>query len=205
MHEILEHSFYLGTFTLLVLCGLGIPIPEDLTLITCGYMVAREYGHFGPLIPTAIAGVVIGDVLLFEIGRRYGKKVEKWPILGRFLTDARLEWARDKYRRYGGRMIFASRFAAGMRAAFHVAAGMLDVPLWKFILYDGLASLLSVPVLIWLGWYFADDLDRLIRFEHRSQIVIMSILGAILVIGLLLRWRTLGKIEHPDPPADKSP
>jgi membrane protein DedA with SNARE-associated domain len=196
MTTLLQQFFYPAIFLLLIACGLGIPLPEDLTLITAGVLAAQGYGRLDIAIVIAIFGVVGGDTILFEIGRRYGKGVERWPLLGHVLTESRIERARYAYRHYGGWMIFASRFLSGLRAALHLAAGMLGVPLWKFVLYDGLASLVSVPVFVWLGFYFSEDISKVIRFEHRSQWVILGLVGVI--AGTWLGYHFWRK-QHPKP------
>jgi len=36
------HFSYLGLFAVLILCGLGLPVPEDVALLTGGAAIASE-------------------------------------------------------------------------------------------------------------------------------------------------------------------
>ena len=203
MVQFLENFYYPGILLLLLLCGLGVPIPEDITLVTAGFLAAQGAGRIDIAILISIVGVLAGDCMLFGIGHRYGRDVQGWPLIGRVLTDTRIEKARWAYREYGGSMIFASRFLAGVRAAFHLAAGMLGVPFWKFVIYDGLASLVSVPLIVSAGWYYSDDIEKLLKWEHRGQWIIVSII--VLIVGALAgyhRWRK--KHPQPLPPRDSA-
>ena len=39
---LIEHFPYLGIFILLILGGIGLPLPEDTTLILCGFLVSND-------------------------------------------------------------------------------------------------------------------------------------------------------------------
>ena len=59
----LEHVTILGLFFALLLAGLGIPIPEDLILITAGVLAYQGVIHLGWAIPILYIGVLSGDLL----------------------------------------------------------------------------------------------------------------------------------------------
>lgn len=54
---LVEHFPYLGLLVLLVLGGLGLPFPEDTTLILCGFLISTKVVKlfpaftFVPLLP----------------------------------------------------------------------------------------------------------------------------------------------------------
>ena len=49
---------YSSIFSVLFICGLGIPIPEDLTLVTAGYLVYLENIDLGMAILVCFIGVL---------------------------------------------------------------------------------------------------------------------------------------------------
>jgi len=67
-----EQFIYGGLFVVLILCGLGLPFPEELTLLTGGFFVHLGIARFYPILAVAFAGVIIGDLIIYSIGRRWG-------------------------------------------------------------------------------------------------------------------------------------
>ena len=63
---------YPAVILLLVLCGLGVPLSEELIVITGGLVVARSGGSLPGMMLAAYVGMLIGDSLLFRIGRPRG-------------------------------------------------------------------------------------------------------------------------------------
>ncbi len=72
----------------------------------------------------------------------------------------------------------------GFRAAVFFSAGTLHVPFRKFLIYDGVAALISVPAIVGAVYYFGDQLDKVVRIikgiEHGLIFVIFAVILAIL-------------------------
>ncbi len=68
----IEHFTYLGLFVVLMLCGLGLPIPEDVALLAGGYLAHRGITRYPITLAVSLLGVVTGDNSLFFMGRRFG-------------------------------------------------------------------------------------------------------------------------------------
>jgi membrane protein DedA with SNARE-associated domain len=62
-------------FFVLLACGLGIPLPEDVALILGGFLVYEEKAQLVPMMVTGYLGIIIGDSMIFYFGRRLGTKV----------------------------------------------------------------------------------------------------------------------------------
>jgi L-seryl-tRNA(Ser) seleniumtransferase len=81
----LEHLTYFGILTILVATGLGLPISEDLILITCGFLAYQGKIHISGALPICYLGVICGDLILYTQGYRYGQDIlqyrwVKWSI-----------------------------------------------------------------------------------------------------------------------------
>src|SRR5215813_5581042 len=97
---------YLIIFGILVACGLGFPLPEDIPLIATGYLVWDETMNWAPAIAVTMGGVVIGDTILFFLGSRLGMKIlhgEKRPS---FLKPEKIRRTRAYFRKYGDKIVF---------------------------------------------------------------------------------------------------
>src|SRR6056297_108620 len=84
---------YFTILGVLFICGLGVPIPEDITLIAAGILASVETISLSGAIVAGFFGVLIGDALLFNIGRFYGRRVFKLPLFRQVFTPERIEKA----------------------------------------------------------------------------------------------------------------
>jgi membrane protein DedA with SNARE-associated domain len=49
-----EHFKYIGIFLLLILGGIGLPFPEDATLILCGFLIAHDIIRLIPALKVTV-------------------------------------------------------------------------------------------------------------------------------------------------------
>jgi membrane protein DedA with SNARE-associated domain len=85
--------------------------------------------------------------------------------------------------------VFLVRHLAVLRAPTYLIAGAMKMPGWKFLLWDGLAALISVPLMVGLGYFFADHVDVLRRDLHRVGHWIGLAVILTISIYLLVRYR----------------
>ena len=185
---------YISVFAVLIVCGFGIPVPEDVTLIASGVICALSRGqanelHFQTMSVIALFGVLMGDSVMFTMGRILGPKVTRVRGLKLVITKDAYEKIQEKAHRYGDKALFLARFLPGLRAPLFLVAGVSHrVPFWKFILMDGLAALISVPALVYLGYFFANDLDIVLGWVKRSEVMIAGVICAIIIGVILFKW-----------------
>jgi len=128
-------------------------------------------------------GVVIGDLLIFRVGRRLKEGIYTHPRLGKLLTPKRRQWIENHFRKRGILTVVIARHCAGLRAPTFLVAGTSDMPTWKFLLADAFSSILTVPAVTYLGYFFADNLDQARRHVHRIE---LWAVGAFVVVGLAI-------------------
>jgi len=179
---------YIAVFLVLVACGFGIPIPEDITLVAggviCGLAASLDV-HVMVII--SLIGVILGDGTMFMLGKLLGPRVKKVPILKNVFTEKRYKQMQEKVHKYGNRILFVARFLPGLRAPIFVTAGISRrVSYWKFLIMDGGAALISVPVWVYAGYCFAHDLDDLIHWVRQSETFIISVLVVIIVLWIII-------------------
>jgi membrane protein DedA with SNARE-associated domain len=188
-----------SAFGILLACGFGLPVPEDITLILCGYATYLHEGNQTPhawamacaSLGVGLAGVLIGDGTMFWLGRRWGTDLAKvWPFRSIF-GNGRLERTRLFLQAHGAKVLFTARFTPGLRSVVFFSSGTLGIPATRFLFYDGLAALLSVPALVLSSWYWGDRIEDVIKRAQRAEHGLLLIIGVVAVI-LLLKW-WLGK------------
>jgi membrane protein DedA with SNARE-associated domain len=179
--SLVEHGSVGLLFLALVAAGVGAPLPEDLTLLVAGALVRRGVARIEMAVPLCFLGVVLGDLLLFNIARRVGTAAARWTG-----TAERPRWAKVQrlFDRHGSLIVFGSRFIGGMRTASFGVAGARGMPLWRFVAIDASAALLSVPLMMGLGYVFADRLEHMHRALSHAQ---YGLLAAV-IAGALGYW-----------------
>lgn len=194
VEQIAEYS-YAGVFFFLVACGLGFPCPEEVALIGGGYAVYLNGG--GPeqvalMIAVAMFGVLCGDSILYYIGMKVGQHPEKLPFVGHHLTPKRMKKARAMFAKHGAKAVFFGRFLFGIRAVTFFVAGSMRVPWGKFLLMDGLAGLVSVPISIFLAWYYGARLEEAWAWiKSINNVTLIVVLVAIAIVGFFI-WKRGG-------------
>lgn len=183
-------SVYLFLGGILLACGLGMPIPEDISLIVGGYMAHLGVVNVHLMFLISIVAVLGGDSIGFFAGRYFGQRILETVFARRFLTKRRQLRVRAYFRRYGSKVIFIARFLPGLRFSIFVSAGMLRVRPSIFLLYDSLAAAVSVPFLVYLAWIFGDKIDLVIHWARRSEYGILALVAlALILAGIKLYFR----------------
>lgn len=171
-------------------CSMGLPIPEDVTLIVAGILSSVGTISFGGAIAAGFFGVLIGDGILFFLGRRFGARVYSFPLFRRLWTPERIAMAEDKIRRNGKLICFIARFMPGLRAPIYLTAGTMGVRPVVFVLSDGAAALISVPIWIYVGNWFGENLDGVLVFAKKINTGILIALGVVMVLYLVRKkWK----------------
>lgn len=197
---------YVAVFLVLIACGFGLPVPEDITLVSGGIISALGRTDVHLMFAVSMAGVLLGDGAVYTIGRVLGKDILSHPWISRLLPPERYHRVQELYAKYGRLLIFMARFMPGFRMPVFMVAGISrKVPLPVFFLVDGFAAMISVPVWVYLGYFGAGNFDRIITYVRGSQIAIFTIIG---LLALYVAVKFMGKKKPAPVPAgqeDQSP
>ncbi|TGK12666.1 DedA family protein [Leptospira kmetyi] len=180
---------YIAVFLVLILCGFGLPVPEDISLVSGG--VIAGFGKADPhyMFLVGMAGVLIGDSAVFLIGRIYGVRVLQIPFISRIVTPERFAKVQDKIGRYGNWVTFMARFMPGLRMPIYLTAGTSDrISFYRFVALDFMAAVISVPVWVYLGYFGAYNFDTLMRWVHNGQLTVLGLLGTFLLLFGIAYW-----------------
>jgi membrane protein DedA with SNARE-associated domain len=180
---------YVAVFALLVACGLGLPLPEDISLVTGGFFAASgRVGSVWLMMFVGLAGILVGDSIIFLAGQRYGEALLDTQ-LGRHIPRERVDNVRALFAKHGSKMIMAARFLPGVRAVTYFVAGTSRVSIYVFLLYDGLAALVSAPAWVWLGYWMGKQHvpRKAYAIVEKFQKVLICVV-AVVLLALLVRY-----------------
>ncbi|MFP4687407.1 MAG: DedA family protein [bacterium] len=181
---------YLAVFLALTVAGLGVPIPEELSIVVSGYMVATGRMEFWFTFVVCYAGVLAGDLVTYALGRFGGRIFLGSRFLRIFISKRRLGQAQYYYRRYGPRSLLVARQAPGLRFPSFFTAGLLKMNLSSFLKYDCFAALISMPLAYLLAYYFGPSaLNYIVRIGNITTLTVLVFLLLAAVITVVYSFR----------------
>ena len=155
---------YWAVLFVLIICGFGVPIPEDITLVSGGVIAGLypESVNSHLMLVVSMIGVLAGDSTMYWLGRIYGTRILRFRPMRKIVTLERLKMVREKFDQYGNRVLFVARFLPGLRAPIYLVSGITRrVSYTRFVLIDFCAAIISVPIWVYLGEFGAKNLDWL--------------------------------------------
>jgi membrane protein DedA with SNARE-associated domain len=172
-------------FFILIICGLGVPMPEDISLTLGGFLAHQGRATLWGMMVTGYLGIIVGDSIIYFAGRKLGANVgtrHKKGFWGRLITPEKRAKVERIFEKYGDRVVLVARFLPGLRAITYFIAGSVRLKYGRFVLYDSIAALASAPIFVFLGWYFGGELEKLFHAIKEGKTWALLILGAAVVL-----------------------
>jgi membrane protein DedA with SNARE-associated domain len=173
---------YLGIILVLVLGGLGLPVPEEAPILLAA-VLSRNGRMFWPVaLASCFLGVLAGDFVFYALGYFQGERVLSFPITRRFLSREREAQIKGYFHRHGIRILITGRFVPGFRTAAYLTAGILRLPPMRLFLADLCAATMSTLLMFGLGYFFTQWIETRWK-QAQGYAVVAAGLG---VAGFLL-------------------
>jgi membrane protein DedA with SNARE-associated domain len=183
------HYGYVAIFSLLVLGIVGLPVPDEFLLATCGFLAFQGHLRLIPTIATALAGSSCGITCSYIIGRTVG-----WKFLhsrfGRMLhvNDAQIARVHDWFNRLGHWALMVGYFIPGVRHFTAIVAGTSKLEYRNFALFAYTGALLWVNIFVFIGYHFGEHFKNILAtVEHHLKLASI-VLGAMIVAYLIFRF-----------------
>ncbi|MGP0173491.1 bifunctional DedA family/phosphatase PAP2 family protein [Pseudomonas sp. NCHU5208] len=149
------HPQWLGLAIFLIallecLALVGILLPGVVLLFSVALLAGSGVLSLWETLLLAYAGGLCGDALSYALGRRFQNGITRLPIL-RNHPDW-LMHAEAYFRRYGVASLLVGRFIGPLRPMLPLVAGMLDMPLVRFIAVTLVAAAGWAVAYLLPGW-----------------------------------------------------
>lgn len=208
MEEFIQQTFgtlsyqpwavYCAVVGFMLMSAFGLPIPEEVILISAGFV-----GHMS-LYPTephppgvhvvnvhvlatvAMVAVLGADFLIYILGKRFGPALFRQRWFQRVVSPDRLVKVRGWMQKYGFWPVIVFRFTPGVRFPGHLMCGAMGLSPWKFLTVDFFAALISVPTQIYFVTFYGREI---LKYFREAKILIFGLLAIGLAIFLFRRWR----------------
>jgi membrane protein DedA with SNARE-associated domain/membrane-associated phospholipid phosphatase len=171
------------------LAVVGIVVPALPLLFAVGALVGL--GHIdGPYaIACAAVGAFAGDALSYWIGHRWGPQMRgHWPFRR---YPQLLDRGERVFRRHGSKGIVIARFVGAVRPFVPAIAGMLRMPLRRYLPVSLFAAFLWAAVFLAPGWIFGKSYEAVAAVADRLALVLVALIAALVLVwtGVLFTWR----------------
>jgi membrane protein DedA with SNARE-associated domain len=180
---------YLLVFLIVLSESLGLPVPAALALVAGGAAAASGVLSLTSLLLLAVAGMMIGDSLLFFLGRYMG-----WGLLGLLCKlsvnpeTCILRSAESFYKR-GKTTLLVAKFIPGVNTMAPPLAGSMKMRPDLFLRLDLAGASLYAIVYLCVGFLFRNFLASLVHgFQTASRAVEAVILIALIAYALYRIW-----------------
>jgi len=172
---------YLGVFLAMTAESMFLPVPAEGVMPFAGFLVADGRFSLVAVILVATFGSLCGSLISWFIGQRGGR-----PFVRRFgkwvLLDHRdLEMTERFFNRRGEITILISRFIPVVRHLISLPAGLAEMNLLRFSLFTVVGAGIYNSFLAVAGLYLKEHWDRIMRYSHEIDIVVVVIIAALVV------------------------
>lgn len=205
----IEQGSYGLMFAWIIAAGLGLPLPEDVAMISGAILAQRGITDLWVTVAVLTVAVLLGDTILYWIARRIGPAIYERKFIQRVMPPERRTYVEGLIGKYGPLVVFGARHVAGLRGAIFAMCAIHGISYPRFIIADALALALSLPVFMTIGWLFSDSIDRVAENAATfEQYVMLGLGGIVLLVGLvhlgrtaLKRWRERAASAATEPAA----
>lgn len=180
---------YFLLFVALMGGAVGLPIPEDLPLVIAGVLVQRGTADLALTFIICYASILLGDLLVFAIGRRFGSALFSKPWIQKRMTPSRVRRMKLNLEKRSLLMIFLARHLFYMRTITFLTCGAVKMRVERFLLADACAALVSVPLMLAIGYFAAEHFETALKYLKRVEYV-LAVVGLLVIAYLVYRYKS---------------
>jgi membrane-associated protein len=170
-------------------------LPGDTLLFVAGAFCASGLMNAPLLMVLLIIAAVAGNTVNYLIGRALGQRVFTHDY--RWIDRQALEKTHAFFEQHGGKTIILARWLPVIRTFAPFVAGVSDMGLTRFQLFNVVGALLWVIALVTAGYFFGNL--PIIR-DHLNIIVLIGVAAAAgpVALAAIIRWLRR-RVQSPPP------
>ena len=178
---------YAGIVVLMAMESSVLPVPSELVMPPAGYWVAKGEMNAVLVVLCGVVGSIIGALANYAAAHWLGR-----PLVRRFgryvlISERAMERTERFFARHGEFSTFTGRLLPVIRHLISIPAGLVRMPLPKFVTYTGLGAFVWCTILTWIGYVLGKN-EAVLRSEEVQRHVhrVLVILVPALLIGALV-------------------
>jgi membrane-associated protein len=191
---VIDHWGYLIIFVSAIaeaLPVIGAFFPGQVAVLLGGFFAQLGLLRLEAVIFVAASGAIVGDFVGYITGRKYGHDFIVRYGKYIFFNQEKYEKTRKLVNEHAGKALIIGRFSPFIRALAPFIAGISQVKITRFIIYDIIGGIVWAAVSVMLGYIFGQGFASFSKYFGRF------ILAAIVIIILIVfGYRLLNKRRH---------
>ena len=175
-------------FAAVFLDQMGVPIPAAPWLLAAGALAAAGKFHWLMGLELSVLACLIADSIWFYLGRFKGAQVLGFLCRISLEPDSCVRRTMNVFTRYGWRGILLAKFVPGMSTVTPPLAGMTDMTAGRFLLVDGVGSLLYCGSFFLLGFLFSNQIAFIAAVLEQFGIGLLKVIAVILILYVAFKY-----------------
>jgi membrane protein DedA with SNARE-associated domain len=183
VQAIVQHG-YLWLFLFALLERIGLPLLLTPVMVAAGAVAGLgELSLVWIIVVTTVASE-LGDVMWYELGRHRGSSVLRLLCKISLEPDSCVRKSEDKFARHTGSSLFYSKFLPGVGHLAAPIAGLSKMPRDRFLLLNGLGSLIWAITFALMGYLPTRKLPIDVLVEEAAgwlfALLILALIGNVI-------------------------
>ena len=171
-----------------VLTQAGVPVPALPTLLTAGALAGPDPADLVEVTLAGAVGALLGDLVPYGFGRRYGKRVLGWICRLSFSPDSCVRQTEMTFEKFGVWSLLFVKFVPGLSLISVAMAGITRIAALLFLSFDWVGALLFVGTTVVAGHIFRDAIgNALATLAELGKFGILVVIAA-LALYLAAKW-----------------
>lgn len=185
--ELLNQYGYIALYLALMLELLGLPLPGELLMTYCGFLVFQGTLNFAASVIFSAAGVITGITIAYFIGRKVGK-----PFLYKYgvkihMGPDKLEKLSGWLNKYGNGLLVVAYFIPGVRHITGYFPGILKVNFRKFSFNAYIGAIIWPITFIIIGKTLGRGWHNMTSSISNFIIIGCICIGLLLILAYLIK------------------
>ncbi|MBI2122480.1 MAG: DedA family protein [Candidatus Sungbacteria bacterium] len=178
-------ALYAILIGVLILSGICLPIPEEVTLILGGYLAYLGVVDFWTIFYVLTIGIILADIAGYCLGRFSGDWISQ-NIFNKFpVTKFLFGRATGYFERYGEAMVLFTRPFLGIRVAIPILAGYSKMNPIKFFVFDALGAIPWTFGLVFASYYLGSGLDFITEVREIKHAIFLALGIAVAIYAAI--------------------
>lgn len=189
-----------GVIFLIAFCDalavVGIVVPALPLLFAVGTLIGL--GHLdGPYaLVCAALGAFAGDAFSYWLGHRWGPSMREHWLFRRY--PQLIDRGERMFRKHGSKGIVIARFVGAVRPFVPAVAGMLRMPLKRYVPASLVAAALWAACFLAPGWVFGASYDAVAAVADRLALVLLALVAVLALVWAVVLYTYRWFVGHAD-------